>query len=180
VDLSKPTGKNELAGLYTEVAERGLREPARLLISDLVPTIKNIEILSPQGKPVVYFMFDEGARPEATAGDGVRYLLRLSLELASPAGGVVLLEEPEMRMHPAAIHQSAKAMWAAAQRGIQVILTTHILDLIDSLLALGGKAEQLDQLACYRVQLTDGQLHVHRLSGQDASRRRAEIEEDLR
>ena len=165
--------------LYTQVAERGLRREAKAIITDLLPDVEDIEILTQQGQPVVYLVHKNGALPIGSAGDGVRLLLHQSLELAAPTGGVVLLEEPELHLHPAGIRQSARAMLAAMKREIQVIVTTHSLDLIDALLAQISP-EDLDKLSVYRLRLNDGILQADRLSGKEAAFGRTEIEDDLR
>src|SRR5205823_7279170 len=133
------------------------RRQAKAIVTDLVPELEDIEILTQDNQPVVYLVYQDGARPAALAGDGIKLLLRQSLELAAPAGGVVLLEEPEVHMHPGAIRQSAKAILAAIRRGIQVILTTHSLDLIDAVLE-NANEKDLEQIAIYRVQLDHGSL----------------------
>jgi hypothetical protein len=181
VDPSAANGSNlSLAELYTLVAERGLTKQAKSIVMDLMPDVQDVEILSPQGQPTVYLSYKSGgSMPLATVGDWVRLLLRQSLELAAPSGGVVLLEEPEVHMHPGAIRQSVRAMLAAMARGIQVIVTTHSLELIDSLLA-EAKTQDLDKLSFYRLQLHDGKLKSYRLSGTEASRARTQIEDDLR
>ena len=46
-----------------------------------------------------------------------------------------MLEEPEVHEHPAAMRQSARAILAAIRRDIQIILSTHSVELIDALLA---------------------------------------------
>jgi predicted ATPase len=90
-----------------------------------------------------------------------------------------LLEEPEVHQHPGAIRQSARAILAAVRRQIQVMLTTHSLELIDALLA-ESSAEDLAQLSLYRVQLQNGVLTSSRLAGPDIAFSRSEIEDDLR
>ena len=133
-----------LAELYTLVAERGLTKQAKSIVMDLMPDLQDIEILSPQGRPTVYLNYkNAGSMPVATVGDGIRLLLRQSLELAAPTGGVVLLEEPEVHMHPGAVRQSARAMLSALAYRIQVFVTTHSLELIDSLLAEVGSKRGL-------------------------------------
>lgn len=165
--------------LYTYVAERGLKQEAQQIVTDLIPELKDIEILAPQGQPVVYLnMRGGGALPVSVAGDGVRLLLALSFELSRPEGGLVLLEEPETHLHPAAIRQAARAIHAASNRGIQIVITTHSLDLIDSLLEAFG--DSLDKLAFYRVRLNGGELVSNRHTGQEASEARTRIAEDLR
>jgi energy-coupling factor transporter ATP-binding protein EcfA2 len=177
VDAAK--NGHSLPDLYTLVAERGLTKQAKSIVTDLLPDVLDIEILTQQGHPIVYVVYQNGAQPLALTGDGVRVLLQQSLELAAPAGGVMLLEEPEVHLHPGAIRQSARAMLAAVTRGIQVIFTTHSLELIDSLLS-ESKTEDLDKLSFYRLQLKDGILKSYRHSGTEASRARTQIEDDLR
>ena len=109
----------------------------------------------------------------------MRLLLQQCLELAAPEGGVVLLEEPEVHMHPGAIRQIARAVLAAVERKVQVVLTTHSLELIDSLLS-ETKTEDLDKLSFYRLQLREGTLKSSRLSGGEASVARDQIQDDLR
>ena len=181
VRLVDPHGAAEkvpLHQLYTSVAERGARREAISILKDLAPDVDDIEILTQDNQPIVYLDYAHGAQPVALAGDGIRLLLRQSLELAAPSGGLVLLEEPEVHLHPAAIRQSASAMLAAVRRGIQVILTTHSLDLIDAL--LGSAGDDLDRIALYRLQLVSGELKSRRLGGREAAVARAQIEDDLR
>jgi energy-coupling factor transporter ATP-binding protein EcfA2 len=148
------TNRLPLADLYTLVAEQGLTKQAKSIITELLPEVQDIQILTQQGQPAVYLDYKNGSKPLATAGDGVRLLLQQSLELAALAGGVVLLEEPEVHMHPGAIRQSARAMLA--------------------------KTEDLDKLSFYRLQIEDGILKSYRHTGTEASRARTQIEDDLR
>jgi hypothetical protein len=180
--LIDPHGSGQsqpLHELYTRAAERGLRREAKAIVTDLIPGLEDIEILTQDGKPVVYLVYETGALPVSFAGDGIRLLLQQAFELASPVGGVVLLEEPEVHMHHAAIRQSSKAMLAAMRRGIQVIVTTHSLDLIDALLS-NARPDELDNLSFYRLQLEQGVLKSSRLTGSEASLSRTQIEDDLR
>lgn len=182
VRLIDPDGaapQQPLHAIYTEVAERNLRRQAKAILTDLLPEIEDIEILSLDNQPVVYLVYSDGARPVALAGDGIKLLLRQSLELAAPVGGVVLLEEPEVHMHPGAIRQSARAMLAATRRGIQVIVTTHSLDLIDALIAC-TEGDELNHLCLYQLKLDMGRLTSHRLSGPEIAMARTQIEDDLR
>ena len=123
-----------LHDLYTKAVQQGRRKEAIGIISEVFPGVSNVEILTEQGEPILHFVFADYSVPATLAGDGIQSLLRLSLELAASGGGVALLEEPEVHQHPDAIRQSAKAILAALRRKIQVILTTHSLELIDALL----------------------------------------------
>ena len=67
----------------------------------------------------------------------------------------------------------------AVRRKIQVVLSTHSLELIDALLAESSD-QDLAQLSLYRLQLQDGDLKSSRLAGPDIAFARATIEDDLR
>jgi predicted ATPase len=165
--------------LYTRVVQQGRRKEAIGIISDVFPGVTNVEILTEHGEPILHFVFANYSVPATLAGDGIQSLLRLSLELAASGGGLALLEEPEVHQHPGAIRQSARAILAAVRRQIQVILTTHSLELIDALLA-ESSPDDLTNLSLYRLQLEDGVLKSSRLPGADVAFSRAEIEDDLR
>ena len=165
--------------LYSETRKVGRREETRALITDVVPGSKDIEILTEGDKPIVYLIYKDGAVPAALSGDGIHALVRVTLELAACSDGVVLFEEPEVHQHPGAIRQSIRAILAAVRRNIQVVLTTHSLELIDALLAESSD-EDLERLSLYRLELEDGQLISVRQPGSEVAFSRCEIEKDLR
>jgi hypothetical protein len=175
-----PAGfQKPLHELYTRAVQRGRRKDVIGIISEVFPSVNNVEILTEHGEPLLHFVFADHSVPATLAGDGIQSLLRLSLELAASGGGVALLEEPEVHQHPGAIRQSARAILAAVRRQIQVILTTHSLEFIDALLA-ESKEQDLAQLSLYQLQLQDGVLKSSRLAGPDIAFSRTTIEDDLR
>ena len=169
-----------LAQLYTEAVTQGRRDDVQELLGAIVPGLRNLEILvNHRMEPVLHLVFADKSVPAALAGDGVRTMLRLSLELASRGQGLVLVEEPEVHQHPKALQQSAKALLAAVRRGLQIVLATHSLELIDALL-LEATQDDLPKLSTYRLRLDDGVLASSRLSGEQMAFNRGQIEEDLR
>ena len=165
--------------LYSESARTGQRESTKALITDLVPQIKDIEILTEAGQPVLYLVLEDRAVPVALSGDGVHALVRIALELASRPQGVVLLEEPEIHQHPGAMRQTVRAIWAAVRRDIQVVLTTHSLEFIDLILAEASQ-QDIERLSLYRLELEKGRLIAVQTPGSDVAYSRGEIAEDLR
>jgi len=183
VQLVEPYPANfqrPLHEIYTKAVQLGRRKEAIGIVSEVFPGVNNVEILTENGEPILHFVFADYSVPATLAGDGIQSLLRLSLELAATgAGGVALLEEPEVHQHPGAIRQSARAIVAAVRRKIQVVLTTHSLELIDAILAASSE-EDLDRLSLYRLKLQDGVLQSSRLSGREVAFSRTTIEDDLR
>ena len=167
-----------LDDLYSGAARLGRQDVAKDILREVLPAVRNVEILTEGGKPIVYLVFDEHSVPASLCGDGVLSLLRLSLELAS-SGGVVLLEEPEVHQHPGAMRQTARAILAAVRRGTQVILTTHSLELIDALVAVSSE-EDLKLLSLYHLVLENGVLKHSRLPGPEVAFSRTQVEDDLR
>ena len=91
-----------------------------------------------------------------------------------------MLEEPEVHQHPGALRQSAKAIWAAIRRGIQVVISTHSLEFIDTLLSEVQTQEELDEMSVFRLLLKEGCLSSSRIAGSDIAFSRTEIGDDLR
>jgi hypothetical protein len=172
--------RTALHDLFTSIMAQGRRDEARGILSDIIPGVTNVELGSEGGMPVLHVVYGDRSVPVQFAGTGVEALARISLELAAMAGGVVLLEEPEVHQHPGAVRQTARAIWAAVRRGIQVILSTHSLELIDRLLSESKDDEELKSLSIYRMQLSDGCLRTSHLDGPGAALLRSSIEEDLR
>jgi len=171
--------RKPLHQLYTTAVEQGRRDEAMAIVRSLVEGVSGVEILTEQDRPVFHILFEDHSVPADLVGDGVAALLRLSLELATRREGVVLLEEPELHLHPAAIQLSARAIVTACQRGVQVILSTHSLELIDALIAAhnGGS---LDGMTVCRTRLERGELVTQNVSGPDLDLARNQIESDLR
>lgn len=113
------------------------------------------------------------------AGDGIRTFLQVALNLATLRGGLVLIEEPETHQHPGAIRRTAKVLLAAVRRGVQVVVTTHSLELIDDVLDEADD-DDLARLALFNLALRDGELRSARYSGTDVAFARTELERDLR
>jgi predicted ATPase len=166
--------------LYSEVVIQGGRKEVKAIIGEVVPGLHDITLLTENALPLLSLEFEDRALPVAMAGDGVQTLLRFGLELASRSDGVVLLEEPEVHQHPGAIRQSAKAILAAVRRDIQVIISTHSLELIDALLAEMKDDAELEILSVYGLRLQDGCLKHYRMPGEEVSFSRVQIANDLR
>ncbi len=179
VDSRLLAHQEPLHKLWTEAVRVGRRKQVEQLVGEVVPGLESIEILTEGDTPVLHFVFADHSIPVASAGDGAQMVLRFCLELASKEVDVVLLEEPEAHQHPGAIRQSAKAVWAAVRQGVQVVISTHSLELIDFLLGEAGE-EDIEKLSVYRLALEDGKLLSNRLTGAEARFSRVQIEDDLR
>lgn len=164
----------------TDAKEQGRAGAAVELLREVVPGLQNLEILKLGSEFGVWMVFEDQAIPLVMAGDGVRILARLCLDLASRPQGLVLLEEPEIHQHHRSLRMSAQAVVSAVRRGIQVVIATHSLDLIDELLGAAEREELLEKTSIQRLRLTGGILETTAFAGAEAKRIRSELEMDLR
>jgi predicted ATPase len=91
----------------------------------------------------------------------------------------VLVEEPEVYQHPKAIWQTARVLLANMRRGVQIVVTTHSLELIDAFLAEATE-EDLEKLALFNLLLEAGKLVNARRCGEEIAFARQTLENDLR
>lgn len=179
--IDSPQGANQaLDEVYSVAVERGRKDEAvAALRAVLGEDVRDITLLTDNQVPVVHVVQPDGSTPVFAMGEGVVSLVRISLELAARPGGVVLLEEPEAHQHPRIVWQTAQVAWAAVRRGVQIILSTHSLDLVDGLLAHAPPG-MLDDLVVYRLKLDRGRLLYDRIPGTDVAAMRTDFEDDLR
>jgi hypothetical protein len=179
VEAHRGVYQEPLHRIYNRATEEGRIEGVNALLGELLPEgFRRVEIGAPADKPVVYVTYKDHALPAALQGDGVQSLLRLGLELASAPGGVVLVEEPEAAQHPRALYESARAIVAAVRRGVQVVFSTHSLELLDMLRT--HLDEDLGKLTVHHLACPNGELSVVRYSGSEVKLARDAIGEDLR
>jgi predicted ATPase len=165
--------------LLTRCLNENLTDQVRAIIQGVEPAIEDIQIGAERNNPLVYALYEGRGVPVALAGDGIYSLVRTALALVTRPKGSVLVEEPEVHQHPAGMRQAIRAILAAVHHDIQVVLTTHSLELVDILLAEATE-DNLAKLSLYRMELENGSLISHRLPGKKVARARLEIVKDLR
>jgi hypothetical protein len=165
---------------YTEAVRQGRKRDVLDLLLSFVPDVDGFEILTESDNtPALYVTKAGGAVPSSLSGDGVHAFLQLALGVAAAPGGLVLVEEPEVYQHPAAIEQTARVLLASMRRGVQTVVTTHSLELIDCLVD-GAEEQDRGNMALYILSLSDGELSAGRFAGEDMAYARQQAESDLR
>lgn len=171
-------GGEPLTRLYSRDVQSGRRSHVVESLRRMLPEVANLEILTdPEEKPQLHVVHASGAVPIDLVGDGLRALVRTILVLSDATQGLVLVEEPELHQHPGAIWETARAIWDAVGRGLQIVLSTHSLEMID---ALVGRADSVAGLSVFTLRLEGGSLNVGRTAGEDVRFSRQTIEADLR
>lgn len=160
----------DLAGRVAEVEE---------LVRDLVEGLRSLKVLTAHSRPFLAISTENGSLPVGLAGDGIQAFVQTAIEMAVAPGGLVLLEEPEVYQHPKAIWQTACALLVNMRRGVQIVLTTHSLELIDAL--IGEATDQdIEKMVVLNMGLEDGELRYGRRHGEAITFARQTLENDLR
>jgi energy-coupling factor transporter ATP-binding protein EcfA2 len=169
--------------LFSEADEQGRLDDVISVLGEVLEGAEDLRIHtvpdSPFDRPVLHIAFADYTIPVAAAGSGVYALVRLALDLAAERGGLALVEEPEAHEHPASIHRSAKVLLTTARRGVQIVVSTHSIELIDSLVALATD-EDLARLSVIRMVLDQGTLRTSSFPGPMVATARGSLDEDLR
>ena len=180
VGIIDPGQPEDLQAAYAAAARQGTRGHVLELLRELMPGVVSLEsLLEERGQTQLYATFADGALPVALAGDGLQAFLQIALGVAAVPAGLALVEEPEVFQHPGSLTRTAQVLWAGVHRGVQVVVTTHSLELIDRILASAGEGD-LDQLTVFNLALDDGELRASRFEGVDLPQVRGELESDLR
>lgn len=180
VEMIDPGLPLSLGLLFSDAVKQGRRKEVQDFLRELVPSLESLEILEEKGKgSQLYVVTAGGAVPVATSGDGIQSFAQLAIELAAIPEGLALIEEPEVYQHPRAIWQSARALLVAMRRGVQIVVSTHSLELIDALLGQADSSE-LEGIALFNLALDQGELRSSRSSGEDLVFARRTLEHDLR
>jgi energy-coupling factor transporter ATP-binding protein EcfA2 len=180
IDSRENSSLRSFDELHTRVFETGLQQQEFEIVRKLIPGAEAITILTSGSLPVANVVYPTHAVPVYVVGDGVERVIRLGLEALLLDKGLLILEEPEVYLHPKAIQLAAKIIVDAVQRGVQVILSTHSLELIDNLVASWECDADCSKMAVFRVLLEEGNLKVSRIPGDRVVALRSTIEDDLR
>lgn len=186
-ELVEPTTSFDQPELLEEsfslLERQGLLKEVLGLLEPLLPGIADLKIIKLGDRYVLHVIDGDGPAgrwPAAAAGDGLKRLLLLAGRLAAlQPPTTVLLEEPEVHLHPRAIGQLASLFWRAVGRGLRLVAATHSLELLDALVEPASDAD-LDKLTVFRLALRSGELRAVRVPGVKVRELRHEISEDLR
>lgn len=183
VEPSAGANHSPLHRAYSEASSEGRLAPVIDMLREALDGVQDLRVLTVEDdlvdRPILHIDYGTHTVPVAGSGSGIYALVRLALDLASMPGGLALVEEPEIHQHPSGIHRTAKVLIGAARRGIQVVVSTHSLDLVDSLLEV-AEPEDLDKLCVTRVVLDGGELRSSVFSGRMVETARNQMGEDLR
>jgi predicted ATPase len=180
VDVEAVRIAGALEDAYSRLERAGRVEQVVHALQRSMPGLTDLRILKSGPDFILHALLGKGRPvPAYTAGDGFKRFLELAASSLDVERGVVLLEEPEAYQHPRYLRELTSLLHQAAKGGMQVILSTHSIELIDLLLH-APEADGLDYPTVHRLRLVDGRLSATGLSRSQAITTRDELLEDLR
>jgi predicted ATP-dependent endonuclease of OLD family len=168
-----------LHDLFSEITKAGQQDELLSLVREIDPALQDMQILTQYQQPFLTLKYGDYVVPVELAGDGVVSLVRFCMKLTAYPAQTLLIEEPELHLHYRAIQMAARSLWGAVKQKKQIILTTHSLDLIDSLIAEASD-DVLKQLTVFQMRCDGGKLRVNPVAGTDVKFQRKELEAELR
>jgi len=120
--------------------------------------LSDLAVIQAHGNWALHAVFKYEALPYYALG--IKYALIHFMVLHAPKDAVLLVEEPELHMRPSLIRLVARSIISSvAERGNQVFVATHSLELIEMLVE-GARERGLDgdSLKICRLVLKDGIL----------------------
>jgi hypothetical protein len=178
VDLETVRHSGALEDAYSSLEKYGKLKDVVAALRSSFSTLQDLRILKVGTEFVLHSFFSEGEPvPTYLAGDGFKRMLALASALFSGAE-LVVIEEPEAFQHPRYLRELTALIHAAAKKGVQIVLSTHSIELLD--LLLNSAPEGAEYPTVHRTRLVDGKFSATRVSHEDAARLRSDLEEDLR
>lgn len=170
------------------ISDDSYKEICLHILQILDPDIIDLLILRNEdnNRPVEYIKHSKlGNMPISTYGDGIKKILLLANGVAKSTGGVLLIDEMETAIHSKYFENiSAFLIKAAIGLNVQIFITTHNLEAIDSLLATQnyGEQSQKDEISVltFKKDFVTGKTLSRVLSGRDVYKNRENFDFEVR
>lgn len=179
LNFQKSAVASNVGNLYDLVVSKGKIKNALEILKERIPYIEDIRKIE-QGMYVLV-SHHNAPIPLSSMGDGFVTLLKLSFLIALAESGIIILEEPEVSLHPYFMEIVAEEI-VANSKNVQFFISTHSLDLLNSLLEKAEEEDKLHDINVIRLHYREDTKKVYAevFDGIDAKNEIDEIGTDLR
>ncbi len=178
--LQRASSVESIYKLYDRLVELGKINSAIEVIKRSVPYIIDIR-KTESDKIYVLSSLTTKPIPLTSMGDGFISLLEIAFSSGFIDDGVILLEEPELYLHPGFARIASETILHNSESK-QFIITTHSLDFITDILSVANYTDKLDYMNVIRIHRREDipDLVVETLPGEQALEEIESIGVDLR
>ncbi|MBN1167817.1 MAG: AAA family ATPase [Methanospirillaceae archaeon] len=180
VRLKTTTNFSFINILFEKMMEGWNIQSFEKVISEKIPYVADIKKSTEKGV-LVYIKGEDNPRPLSTMGDGFIALVEILALNTLVKKGIVIMEEPENNLHPGYIDLFSEQIIKDSSEN-QYFISTHNLDLIETILERAKHIQKLDDIALIILH-----KHMHlpypvaeELSGREALEEIETIHSDLR
>ena len=149
-----------MADRYNLSLERGTEGEVIDALRLLDPSVQDVTFLAGKdfssgnaGEDILIGYKGQGRHPLGSAGEGMKRMLGLALALSNARGGTLLVDEIDTGLHYSVMGDLWRLVTKTAQRlDIQVFATTHSLDCVRGIVAMGQEDLALfEQVAVHTI-----------------------------
>jgi len=179
LNFQKSAVASNVGNLYDLAVSKGKIKNAIEILKERIPYVEDIRKIE-QGMYVLVSHHNVPI-PLSSMGDGFVTLLKLSFLIALAENGILILEEPEVSLHPYFMDIVAEEI-VTNSKNVQFFISTHSLDMLTSLLEKAEEEDKLDDvnIICLHYREDTKKVYAEVLSGTDAKNEIDEIGTDLR
>lgn len=179
VNFQKSIFATNVGRLYDLIVSKGIIKKLIGHLKERIPYFEDIRKIE-QGMYVMVSHHDNPI-PLSSMGDGFIALLNLSFLITLVEQGAIILEEPEISLHPYFMEIIAEEVVDNSER-IQFFISTHSMDFLNALLEYAEKEDKLRDINVVRLHYREDTKNVYAevLGGITAKDEITEIGTDLR
>lgn len=185
IDILSHTAIAESLQMYSSLKREGLMSEVVRKMEAVFPEIKGFDVLPyPDGSQATVSVVKEdgSSLPMYACGDGVQRWFYIIGALTIYRNAILCIDEIDVGLHPnAQIEFCLNVTKYAIKNKVQLFITTHNLEFIDSYLSAVVKDETMsDKINIFTLKEVDGDVHSRNLSAKDAYEVRREYNMELR
>jgi len=177
-DFTKDWSSYSIKSMYDQLARKGTLKKHLEFLKERIDYLKDIDRTEDD---IYVTLFDyKEPFPLSTMGSGFISLVKLTLLISLAEKGVVILEEPEISLHPRFVELFTEEIVKSSEYA-QFFISTHSVDLLEYLLKNAKKHGKLDDVCIIRLHRRDRKtIEPEVMDGNEALEYLEEIGGDLR
>ncbi len=165
---------------HTIATKTGLSKKCLGLLQKIEPELKEIQILMSGAAPQLYVDHEKlGMIPMSVFGDGFKRMHLMTTQLAQCENGILLLDDFDVGIYTLMFPSLSDWMIETAKElNVQIFLTTHNLESIDTIVE--SEHYSSNDFSLFRIKKDKDKVVCKKMAGDQLKRIREELGQDVR